>query len=138
MKQSYKDLLNQAYAKKPHALLTDRIEAHIRTEQVFRARYRAYSYATISLIALCALVPATNYVLGQAHQSGLSEYISLFISDSGYVFNNLKEVAFSIIESAPVLGIAYVLASLLVTSYAARKAVIYVRSVRTTIYSLSL
>lgn len=138
MKQSCKNVFDRVYAKEPSSGLAARIEAYISAEVALRAQRKAYGFAIISGAALVAVIPAVYYVFGQVTQSGLYEYMSLFISDSAYAVNNLGEVGLSIIESVPVLGISYVLASLLIALYAARRAAVYIRSSRIWTSSLSL
>jgi hypothetical protein len=91
MKHSYKTTFDALYAHRPSADLADRIETRILKIEAQRSRRKAYSFGALALVALVALVPAIQYAFSQIAQSGFYEYVSLFVSDSGYVFTHLRE-----------------------------------------------
>jgi hypothetical protein len=103
--------------------------------QIVRAQHRAYGYASVAIVALVALVPAFQYAHGQATSSGLYDYLSLFISDSAYVFSNLKTSLFSIMESVPVGGAVLVLMALFAAAYTATKARSFLRMARLSMFA---
>lgn len=138
MKHSYKTTFDALYAQRPSDDLADRIETRILKIEAQRSRRKAYSFGALALVALVALVPAIQYAFSQIAQSGFYEYVSLFVSDSGYVFTHLREVMMTIIESMPLTGITFTLAALLVTTYALRKSALYITSSRQHIISLSI
>lgn len=138
MKHSYKTTFDALWVQAPSADLAQRIETEILRIEAGRARRKAYSFAVLTIVALAAFVPALQYALGQTSQSGLYEYMSLFVSDSGYVFAHMREVMMTIVESVPLTGIVLTLAALLITAYAAEKSASYIRSVRHRFITISI
>lgn len=100
-----------------------RVQARIERARVFRMRMRGAADSAIAAAAIVGLVPATSYISSQAAASGFSGYASLFITDTGYAFSNLKGILLSLAESMPTLGILLALGTLIVFgSFAGRAA----------------
>ncbi len=80
-----------------------------------RALYsRLLGFGAISISAIGALVPAINYLITTAINSGFYEYLSLGLSDQSALFTYWRELALSLTESLPILALTSVLALLAV------------------------
>ena len=93
--------------------------------RLIRARIRFAIHGTITLGASLTLVPTIHYAITEASQSGFTEYLSLALSDSSTVFNNLKIFSLSIIESAPMIGSIACLTILAIIIYSGQKGFTY-------------
>lgn len=88
-----------------------------------RARGKIALFGAFSAGALVMLVPAINYISGAAAQSGFVEYASLLVSDGANIFRYWRELAMSLIESAPMVEFAVLAAIVLIFVYSARSLV---------------
>jgi hypothetical protein len=101
--------------------MVNNVMARIAKRRVVRARSWATLHGVISLGALCALIPAYQYLAGSAAASGFSAYFSLLASDGASLAHSWQAFLMSLVESAPITGTIMVLGLLVVLAYAARK-----------------
>ncbi len=125
--KTYRQTFDHLYHNKPSAELVGRIDSRIERSKTAQAGRRAFAFGIFALGALAALVTVVQYVGAQAANSGLYDYLSLLVSDSGYVINNWKTAGLSIIESLPMIGITLTIATLLISVYAFKKSAGYIR-----------
>jgi hypothetical protein len=72
------------------------------------------SGSILSLASIFSLVFYTINIFKDAQISGLSEYLSLIISDSGLVISYWQTYMMSIVESLPIIPIAITAVSVLI------------------------
>lgn len=128
MKNTIKDMFSKLYDIEPSTGLYSRINERISHFQTIQARRRVVIYGITGIFGFIALVPALQYVSAQMMNSGLYDYLSLFISDSSYLFNNWRIALLSVAESLPVMGIVLTLTASLISTYSIKKAMPYIRS----------
>ncbi len=126
-KKLYKQTLGLIYTLEPSVGLRDRIDFRIEQARSIQAKRNAVSYGVLTTIAIVALVPVIKYLTIQATSSGLYNYLSLFVSDSSYMFDNWKIATLSITESIPIIGVALTLGTLLISLYSLKKSLAYIR-----------
>ena len=98
----------------PYGLLGS-ILARISEAQRRNARTRLAFWSAGALVALGALVPVLRYAGQEFSQSGFYDYFSLLFSDGSMLLaNSWKELALSLAESLPLMGVTLVLATFFV------------------------
>lgn len=131
MKHSPSHILDRVYSRQPSDRIIARVHERIYAAQMRKSHYRGYGYGVLALGALGALIPACSSAYVQATNSGLYEYVSLIVSDSGYALQHVKTVVIPILESIPMLSTALILGALLIMSYAISRSVVYLTSSHT-------
>jgi hypothetical protein len=87
----------------PKIELKNSIIKRIRKEETKKTIYRMISGSILSLASIFSLVFYTINIFKDAQISGLSEYLSLIISDSGLVISYWQTYMMSIVESLPII-----------------------------------
>lgn len=128
MKTSYRNTFEQIYTREPSTDLSERINQRITHARSVRAQRKAYAYGGSFLITLVALIPMIQYLSAEAVKSGLYSYMSLFISDSSYMFSNIKISMLSIFESIPMTSVVLTLVIILLTTYSLKKSLVYIKT----------
>jgi hypothetical protein len=98
----------------PKIELKNSIIKRIRKEETKKTIYRMISGSILSLASIFSLVFYTINIFKDAQISGLSEYLSLIISDSGLVISYWQTYMMSIVESLPIIPIAITAVSVLI------------------------
>ncbi|MFA6535822.1 MAG: hypothetical protein WCT25_00130 [Candidatus Paceibacterota bacterium] len=86
----------------PPAKLKAVILSEIGKEERRRAKFFLFSASGGLLLSLSGLVWSLGYLSQAVEQSGFYSYLSLLFSDIDLVLSSERELAFSLIESAPV------------------------------------
>lgn len=94
----------------PHDLV-DRVVTRVHNAERRRSIERFSGFAITSLLSFGALVAATQYAITESSSSGFAEYASLVFTEHE-VAAFWKELALALAESAPILGITFVLGSI--------------------------
>ena len=115
---SYKLIMNADHSYKA---TTEAVMERIAKRRLVRARAGTLSYGAVIIAALGAIVPAVQYVLASAAQSGFLQYLSLVASDGGSLATYWKDFVLTIVETAPLMAGALVLGIALVFAYSVRK-----------------
>jgi hypothetical protein len=89
--------------------------------RIVRARLYIGIHSVSACVAIIACVPVIQSFITSASQSGFTSYVSLLISDGAYVLGSWKELAFSIIDSTPIVEVALMLGLILVLGNALRR-----------------
>jgi hypothetical protein len=101
--------------------LESKIMSRIARSHMNRARLYISLHAASIIIAVIACVPVMQSFMISASQSGFTSYLSLLASDGSSIMSSWKDLAFSIIESMPIIETALILALLLVIGNALRR-----------------
>jgi hypothetical protein len=102
---SYRKLINLVPDELLPADLPTGIMEKIERYETGRLRRHYAVHIVCGLGAIAGFVPAVRYMLDGIRQSGFSEYASLIISDSAYVFSHLREFALSLAGSVPITAV---------------------------------
>lgn len=124
MNYSYKKLISE-YSD-PSSYLFERISTQIDSIRIRRDRMRISIHGVIGIGALISLIPIVRYVSSEAVRSGFMSYVSLFMTDGAYLVNTWKEMSMSMLESAPITGIALTLGAILILINSLRRSIPYI------------
>lgn len=86
-------------------------------------KIKLWAFSSLGFASFVGLVPVFKILLNDLTQSGFYEYASLVFSDTGLVLSAWKELAFSLVESLPIMSIIFTL-SLLFTIFLSMKYVV--------------
>ena len=118
---------HQLFVRQPADDANERIIAivmvRIQKRRITHARLVAWTNGTIAILSLAAIAPAVGYLMNSANQSGFFEYSSLLISDTSTVMHSWSTFAISIADSAPIVGIIAVIATIFILAASARSLV---------------
>ena len=95
----------------PSENLKNSIINTIKREKTKKTIYKIAFSSILSLVSVSMVVIFVTSIIKDAYQSGLSEYLSLLVSDGALVASYWKAYVMSIIESLPILQITVVFAS---------------------------
>jgi len=109
MKGTFETTLITALGKEAPEDLLGRILDRIAYAERRAARVRLVIFASFSFMFVSALVPAFLYMLAEFERSAFYTYLSLLFSDAGILAGSWQDFAFTLFESAPIIGIALVL-----------------------------
>ncbi len=107
----------------PPARLYGAIHARIQELERRSAAFRLGLFGVVALLSGVALVPATQYALGQFYASGFYDYFSLLFSDGSYVMAYPREFALSLAESLPAIATLLLIAIVFALVWSLRRAV---------------
>lgn len=93
--------------------LSRAINAQIEREQRHGAQVRIAVFAPLAFLSGVAVVLSFQYLAQELSRSGISEYFSILLSDSGVALTYWKEFSLSVVEQLPVLGGALFLSAVL-------------------------
>lgn len=88
----------------PHRLCGE-ILARIEAKSRQTAKTRFIALGVISLASVIAMIPAFNYLWQEFFASGFYQYLSVLFLDGNTIFSYWKELALSLAESLPILGL---------------------------------
>lgn len=106
--------------------LASHIESRISHARTLRNRIHLAVHCTVIVGAVVLFVPAIQYASSEASQSGFYQYLSLIISDSAYLAAHWRTALISILESAPVMGVALSIGTLLIFANSVQRGSRYV------------
>lgn len=86
------------------------------------SKIKALGLSFVSFISFLISIPIISQIITSFTQSGFYNYISIIFSDSDVAFIYWKEILISLIESLPVIGIASLLAIVVVFIWSTIKA----------------
>jgi hypothetical protein len=126
---SYRKLFAMIPEGLPSSGLAPAIESRIRRSRAVRARIHAGLHGALLIAAVTAFVPAVNGLMADAANSGFSAYISLVSSDGAAVLGHWRSFMLSVIETAPIFEIGFILALAMVFANSLRRGARYVPSI---------
>lgn len=106
----------------------DGVFSRIAREKRGRARRGFAIGIACSLASAAGIVPAFRYLASEAARTGFSEYLSLFVSNSGAVVQYWQTFAAVLAETLPALAVAATLALLGVFLAGVREVALTARS----------
>lgn len=109
--KGFMDMLN----KKSPSDLNQIILRRISKEEIKLVKRRFFFTSTLTIISVVSLIPAFMYLSSEISKSGFYQYAKLLISDTSSIFIYWKELSYSLVESAPMLGSLIVLILIFVT-----------------------
>lgn len=121
----------------PKTKLKSTIINRIRKEETKRALYRAVSRSFVSLASIFTLVFYTINIFKDAQTSGLSEYLSLIISDSGLVISYWQTYAMSVVESLPIIPITITMASVWIFVWSVSSLISVLKNTKSLFYKVN-
>lgn len=130
MNDPYKKIVISLKTQHPPAGLANRIGSRIVRARIVRNRIRVSLHGAVAVGSVVMFITALQYTSTEASQSGFYEYISLLISDGKYLASSWKEVSITILESAPIMGAALSLGTLIILTNAIRRGARYVTPAR--------
>jgi len=98
------------------------VMGRIAKRRLYRARAFAVFHLTLIAGAVASVVPVVRLMADRASQSGFSEYVSLAMSDGGYVMSSWSSFLLSLAESAPIASAAILAFVLTIFTYSLRGA----------------
>ncbi len=87
------------------------------------ARVRTSLFGVLALVSGLALVPAVQYAGEQFYASGFYDYLTLIVSDRGFVIAYWQQFALSLVESLPSLSLLLLLPLVFALVYSLRRVV---------------
>ena len=120
----------EAAASGAESRIADIVMQRIAARRLAKARTAAALYGSTTLLGIGLLIPAVSYTVSLAQQSGFTSYLSLLASDGTSIISYWKPFTLSVVESAPIIGSALVLAALLVAGYSLMKLVSDITTIR--------
>jgi hypothetical protein len=110
-----KPLLGQLRFIKPPPYLYTKITTRIKLLEQRNLQIRLAFQSIGALTSLILLIPAYQFASAEWMRSEFGNYLALLLSDGALALTYSKELALSLIESAPLLGISALVTTLLVT-----------------------
>ena len=107
----------------PRASLYASVMERIATARRRAARIRASLFGALALVSALLLVPAVQYAAEQFYASGFYDYLTLIISDRGFVLAYWQQFALSLVESLPSLALLLLLPIVFALVYSLRRVV---------------
>ncbi len=111
MDDNYEKLFRKLDQFEPSEKLHTHIMTRINLEQKRSARMRLIFLGTMAIASFAAMISSFQYAMREFYQSGFYEYLSLLLSDSGYILASWKEFSISLVESMPLVEITISLAT---------------------------
>lgn len=121
----------------PKAELKNSIINKIRKEETKRVIYRAVSRSLLSLASIFTLVFYTINIFKDAQTSGLSEYMSLIVSDSALVMSYWQTYVMSVVESLPIIPITITVASVWIFVWSVNSLVSVLKNTKSIFYKIN-
>jgi hypothetical protein len=98
----------------PNPVLRARILAAVASLSERAIRIRRRVFGTAATLSALSAVPAAWYAYREISQSAFMSYLSLLFTDTGAAFSHWRELALSLLESAPIVGLTLFFAALFV------------------------
>lgn len=109
MKHTIEELFAKTTYASPEAYVAEKVLVHIRKSVLRRARARTVFFGATATISFAAFIPATIFFLGEIARSSFGAYLSLVFTDSGTLIASWHEFGLALVESAPIMGIMFIL-----------------------------
>ncbi|MBU6427024.1 hypothetical protein KGQ27_02170 [Patescibacteria group bacterium] len=122
-KESYSKIFESYSADGARDRIISAVFVRIATARRRQAIFSTVTFGVLAIAASVSFIPAIDYLLGAASHSGFTQYISLLSTDGLVVLQYWKELAMSIIESAPIAESALLTAIVLIFVYSVRSLV---------------
>lgn len=87
------------------------------------ARVRTALFSVLALASATLLVPAAQYAAEQFYASGFYDYLTLIISDRGFVLAYWQQFSLSLVESLPSLALLLLVPIVVALIYSLRRIV---------------
>ncbi|MEN9912824.1 MAG: hypothetical protein RLY66_232 [Candidatus Parcubacteria bacterium] len=126
MDDSYKKIVISLETPRPSRDLADRISTRIVRARIVKNRISVSLHGAVAVGSMVMFVTALQYTSTEASQSGFYDYMSLLVSDGRYLISSWKEVSITILESAPILGAALSVGTLIILTNAVRRGARYI------------
>ena len=95
----------------PSPALYQAVLRHIDRERARRAKIRFAGLSVLAFASLGSMIPAFQYAVQEFARTGAFQYLSLVFSDGSLMAMYWKEFIMTIVESIPILGIAFLLSA---------------------------
>jgi hypothetical protein len=118
----------------PNINLKSSIMKTIEKAEMKKTIYKMVSGSVLSLVSIFAVVFYTINIFNDAQTSGLSEYLSLIVSDSALVMSYWQTYIMSIVESLPIVPITIVVASVWIFVWSMNSLVKVLKSTKNVFY----
>jgi len=113
MEKELKKAFNKArYEEEQGLVLTIWNDITIRNKRMMH--FKLWAFSSISLASLIGLIPILRSLSSDLTQSGIYDYLSLLFSNNGSISFYWRELALSIAESLPTMGIILSLSLILI------------------------
>lgn len=89
--------------------LVGRVRERIAILEKRASAVRALTLVSVATLSFAGLVASCVYVWTTLASSGFGQYLSIIVSDSGAALAYYKELGLVLLESSPVLGLAFAL-----------------------------
>ena len=122
MNKDFDDLVSYVRVVEPPAGLYQSVLLAVKDRRKKDARSSIFFLSLTSVVSLVAIFPIFSYILNSFAQSGFYNYISLaFSGDIVVLASYWKDLVFSLVESAPFMGIALLLSAVAVFLWSLNK-----------------
>jgi hypothetical protein len=135
MDKTYRKLLARLEFIAPPETLNPEILGVVRALEMRRARIRTFLYGTSAVIATGATAVASVFVHQSLAQSGFYEYVTLIFSGDAVVFRFWRELALTLIDSVPALGLAFLVAGVTFLMWTGMQTIVYARKSTGVVYA---
>lgn len=126
----YKKIILRLEISEPSSDLSERICARIDHARIVRDRLHITAHSIIIVSSIALFIPALQYASTEASTSGFYDYLSLIISDGSYLLSSWREITLSILESAPLMGTALSIGTLIIIANSLRRGSRYISPIR--------
>ena len=120
----------------PSKNLKSSIMFKIRKEEIKIAIYKIVAGSVASLASISVAIIFLLNIVNDAHQSGLSDYLSLLLSDGASLLSYWQSYAMSVLESLPIIPIAIVVASIGVFVWSVNMALTNLKNTKSVFYKI--
>lgn len=121
MEQDLQKIFKQAKYH-PEGRLSGDVWATIELRNAHIAKWKKYSYMSLSVLSLFGSVFSIKSLIARSTQLGFFEYLSLAFSDSGVIAKYWREYTLSLADSLPVASLAITLFLLFVLFVSIKRA----------------
>jgi len=127
MDKTYTELFTHLEALSPSADLEASIVARVNLLEIRRARLQTGLFGLGALTTFGLVVVSFLYVYEAFVYSGFYQYFSLLFSGDGFVYAFYHELVLSLVESAPLLGIALCTTALMLFIWSGAQTITHAR-----------
>ena len=126
---SYKKLFTTIEQEQVPAHIFEAVVYRIEHYKTIRARVYLTAHVALVIVAVVSLIPAIQYAMTEAANSGFMQYVSLIISDSSSIMSNWKEFSLLIAESLPIIGSIACVAALFICTNSIYRSLKYIPNI---------
>lgn len=110
--------------------LEERVVSDLRNREILKEKKRSTIFASVAFASLLGIVAAIGEIISTATQSGFARYVSLVFSDWSSVTLIWKTFALSIVETAPIFGLAICSVAILAFLWSGAEALRYAKAAK--------